>query len=266
MSRTRRQHFGQHFLSSPGHIRQILDAAFTPMQSDRAPLLEIGPGEGALTLECLKRLESDRPFWIVEKDPRLIENFWSQQTLPQNATLVHSDFLEWSLPEALLSQKFWVLSNLPYSVGTAIVLRLSTLRAHILGMTLMFQKEVGDRIVATEEDSERGSLSVWLQNDWAIKRILKVPPGAFAPPPKVDSVVLSFTPRLQGQIAETEIDRKILDTLLRASFGNRRKMIRKTLGDLPERAGLNPALRPEKLQWEDWKKLVITQNQTRSNN
>ena len=115
-------------------------------------------------------------------------------------------------------------------------------------MTLMFQREVADRLLASPGSKARGRLSVITQWRCEVRRCFDLPPGAFAPPPKVSSSVVSLTPRPMPLPAKMEV----LEDVTARAFGGRRKMLRRTLGSLPARAGLDDTRRPEELTVEEF--------------
>jgi 16S rRNA (adenine1518-N6/adenine1519-N6)-dimethyltransferase len=186
----RRRAYGQHYL----HDRGIIDSIAESWQKEfeREPvdeLLEIGPGEGALTEALLKWVEEDsaRPaLTIGERDPRLIEKWQPRIEALDRVRIVPGDYADIDgrvfLPPDLQAQ-LGVISNLPYSAGTRIFLNLVDHRAQIPWMVLMFQQEVAMRLRAGSGEKGRGSLSVWTQTYYDVQKERLVPPGAFKPPP-----------------------------------------------------------------------------------
>jgi len=223
-------------------------------------LLEVGPGKGAITQELIPNHPN---LVLCEKDKRL-----AQEWVDAGQEVWTRDFLRLKKEDTWLGvTPMGVVSNLPYSAGTLIFMELSRHPKHIPFMVLMFQAEVARKIRAEIPETpqpkapphkkEIGSLTLWTQNLWNVTRLLHVPPGAFSPPPQVDSEVLVFTPRATPKLEG--VDPLELERLARKAFANRRKMIRSTLGgDLVERAGLDPTLRPEAMCWEDWACILKT--------
>ena len=141
-----------------------------------------------------------------------------------------------------------LIANLPYNIATPLLVGWLRRTAGIESMTLMFQKEVADRLVASPGSKARGRLSVLVQWRAEVRRCFDLPPGAFTPPPKVASSVVALTPR-PSPVPAVMAD---LEEITARAFGGRRKMLRRTLGNLPARAGLDDTLRPEALTVEDF--------------
>jgi 16S rRNA (adenine1518-N6/adenine1519-N6)-dimethyltransferase len=263
----RRRALGQHFLHDRNIIEQIARTAVEEAQrlGCRA-LLEVGPGKGAITHSLLEKLEAQKQierFTLVEKDRRFAENwrtFASKREITSPTfAVVEGDFV--GLPETDWLDELTPLaiaSNLPYSAGTAILTRLARHTREIPVMVLMFQAEVAARLRAEPGTKAWGSLSIWLQNRWDVRKLCAAPPGAFSPPPDVNSEVVVLTRRETPRIQVPPEGEELWDGLLRACFAHRRKMLRSGLpADGPfraalERSGLEPTKRAEELSWEDW--------------
>ena len=269
----RRRAYGQHFLKDKLVCARISETAVAlAVEHECVAVLEVGPGKGALTfplLECLHQVSGGsskiKELILAERDPKLVA-FWRElidreQRFPFR--VVEGDFanteetpeLRWKRGVPLA-----VVSNLPYSAGTAILSRLAELRSEIPVMVLMFQAEVAQRIRAEPDTRAWGSLSLAVQNAWDVTRLLQVPPGAFSPPPEVQSevVVLKARKHLRISGTETEAGKKRFEKLVKACFAHRRKMIRSSLARHPEflsaleRASIRSDLRAEALSWEQW--------------
>lgn len=267
-SQGRRRAFGQHFLRSEKVIHDTCEAARQALLQYRADrLLEIGPGKGALTEPLLRIFDSEemgsvKDFLIIEKDRKIAENWIEVSRARERVTVVSQDFLE--VPVATWAggrERVVIVSNLPYSAGTAILKILVENDIHIPAMVLMFQEEVAKRIRAEPSTPDRGSLSLWIQNIYQPKKLLRVPPSAFNPPPKVFSEVISLVKRPIPLIPEAHQDprsRALWNELLRRSFAHRRKMLRSGLGSwkkVLQESGVDETKRPEALEWEEWRKL-----------
>jgi 16S rRNA (adenine1518-N6/adenine1519-N6)-dimethyltransferase len=285
----KRRALGQHFLKDLGVIQKIVGKTLEEAVLNQCTvLLEIGPGKGALTLPLLESLKTQglhqknsvQRLLIVEKDEGFAE-FWvahgrSNWSAGADLTLTvqKGDFMD--LPENLLfgHGKMGVVSNLPYSAGTAILNRLARQGATIPFMILMFQAEVAQRLRAEEATKGRGSLSVWIQNLWNVNHFLDVHPKAFLPPPEVNSEVLCFqrrsSPRVDGT-TDPEGER-LWETLLKTCFAQKRKMLRSILNsqrvwqNTLELSGVDGTKRAEALQWQEWNQLfqAAKQNLNRS--
>lgn len=244
--------FGQHFLLDLNLCRKIVRlAAVSP--GDR--VMEIGPGPGGLTRALL---EAGAIVTAVEKDPRfipLLRDLASKaagldgaDSLTGSLHVIAADALavdETSLFTAGAAVR--VVANLPYNVGTPLLVKWLTGRFQPVSMTLMFQKEVAHRIVAPPGGPDYGRLAVLSQALSQAGMVMELPARAFTPPPKVDSAVVSMTP-----LADRPPDRLVeaLQTVAQAAFGQRRKMLRSSLkalgGDaLCRAAGVDPNLRAE---------------------
>ncbi len=242
-----RKRFGQNFLRAPQVIEQILAAAgLAP--GDR--VMEIGPGLGALTDRLLAAGASVVAF-EVDRDLAAALTSRGEPRL----TVHQGDVLRSDWPALLPEPPYLLVANLPYNISSQVLFKLLDHRPLFARLVLMFQKEVGDRLHAAPGTREYGILSVLVQNWYAVDRVARVPPGAFSPPPKVDSVVLRFTPRPQplAPVADEAAFRR----LVRAVFGQRRKTLRNGLlgAGYPAAAvdaalaelGLAPAVRGETL-------------------
>lgn len=279
-----RKAMGQHFLKDQSICEKIAERTLDLfVQTDSTVLIEIGPGRGALTLPLLERLKkrSEAPdskllkWIIIEKDPT-IGAYWKAyfeakitELTQVKVQVIVEDFLKVPLDAWLHSTTDFdenhgpitLVSNLPYSSGTAIFQVLARHPSRIKAMVLMFQKEVAERLYANPGTKAWGSLSAWTQNNWIAKRLLGVPPRAFTPPPKVESDVVEFLPRVPPVLSfANPKEEQLWETLLKVSFAHRRKMLRSGLpANSPYQnallsSGVDGTNRAEALEWEDWKK------------
>lgn len=282
----RRRALGQHFLKDKGIANAIAQAVLKEAARYHCQgLLEIGPGKGAITLPLLQKLKEDsqgssislKHFLLIERDGRLAQNSeYSQNESTFPLSIEVGDFL--TLPEErwLKIQPLAVVSNLPYSAGTAILDRLARHVGQIPVMVLMFQAEVARRLRALSGTKERGSLSVWIQNRWDVEKLLLVPPGAFSPPPEVQSEVVILRrrekpwiqvsphgPDSPSQDSKTEA---LWEEMLRASFAHRRKMLRSMFPwqNALELCGIDGRKRAEALDWSEWDRLFQAVRQVKS--
>jgi 16S rRNA (adenine1518-N6/adenine1519-N6)-dimethyltransferase len=249
-----RKAFGQHFLLDLNITRKIARlAGFAPGER----VIEVGPGPGGLTRALL---EAGARVTAIEKDPRfrpLLEDL-AEAAAPGALSLVFADALGADEAALLDGEPCQVVSNLPYNVGTALLVKWLTGPWTPLAMTLMFQKEVAQRIVAPAGGSAYGRLAVIAQATCETQVVMEVPARAFTPPPKVESAVVRLIPRAERP-PPLRLD--ALQKLTAAAFGQRRKMLRaslKALGGEPliEAAGLDPQARAETVDIEGFLRLA----------
>jgi 16S rRNA (adenine1518-N6/adenine1519-N6)-dimethyltransferase len=235
--------FGQHFLLDLNITRKIARlAGFSPGER----VIEVGPGPGGLTRALL---EAGARVIAVEKDERfrpLLEAL-AEAAPPGALTLVFGDALQADEAQLAGGEPAHVVSNLPYNVGTPLLLKWLTGPWTPQALTLMFQKEVAQRIVAAPGGSAYGRLAVIAQATAEAQSVMDVPARAFTPPPKVDSAVVRLTPRAERP-APGRLD--ALQAVTAAAFGQRRKMLRQSLKGLGGEAligaaGLDPQARAE---------------------
>jgi 16S rRNA (adenine1518-N6/adenine1519-N6)-dimethyltransferase len=251
---TARKAFGQHFLLDLNITRKIARLAEIG-PGDR--VIEVGPGPGGLTRALL---ETSARVTAIEKDQRfrpLLENL-AQAAEPGALTLEFADALAADEAALMGREAGHVVSNLPYNVGTALLIKWLTGRWTPTSMTLMFQKEVAQRIVAPVDGQAYGRLAVIARATCEVQIVMDVPARAFTPPPKVESAVVRLTPR-PDRPAARRLD--ALQKLTAAAFGQRRKMLRaslKALGGEPliEAAGLDPQARAETVDVEGFLRLA----------
>ena len=214
---------GQHFLINESVIEQICNNFFDETKG----ILEIGPGPGILT-EFLSKTTA--PFLVVEKDERFrpyLEKFIKPEQI------IMKDALEVDLQKLLEENNFpkdnlWVVSNLPYNISVPLTLKfLST--PSLEKMTLMMQKEVAERMFPEGKKALKSmnSLMALCQTFFSIEKLCPVPPGAFLPPPKVDSTVLSFVRKKNPVFSLSAIPR--LEVFFRKLFLQKRKQLGKVL-------------------------------------
>jgi 16S rRNA (adenine1518-N6/adenine1519-N6)-dimethyltransferase len=252
----KRKAFGQHFLHDTSVIQPIVSQVMqAAVANPDATILEIGPGEGAITRPLLQALPIDRTFMLAERDRELIE-FWKGESRVH--TLIEGDFVK-RAPEVIPGLgPLIVVSNLPYSAGTAIVLELCQHPSQISEMILMFQAEVAKRLYAEPSTPDRGSLTLAIQNQWDVSRLMTVKPQSFKPPPKVMSEVVVLKRRAEPRLRlEHPADQQKFEELVKKAFQHRRKMLRGNLSAAPwkaalERSQVDPTARAESLTWEQW--------------
>lgn len=243
MSARPKKHFGQHFL----HERSVIDrivAAIAPGADDR--IIEIGPGEGALTLPLLRAAGR---LTAIELDRELIEPLRARAIGIGELDVIHADVLKVDLAALANGGKLRLAGNLPYYVSSPILFHCLAHAGAIADMHFMLQKEVVDRMAAAPGSKVYGRLSVMLQLACRVEPLLRVAPGAFRPPPKVDSAVVRMTPLSSAERPDPALTRAI-DAVVRAAFGQRRKTLANALRSLLDAeairtSGIDPRARAE---------------------
>jgi len=260
-----RKSLGQHFL---------LDSAITDRIAKyagdlrRMNVIEIGPGPGGLTRSLLRA--DAQTLFAIEKDDRCIAALEQIKHIAgDRLEIVHGDGMEVDLIKNVPAPRK-IVANLPYNVGTAMLINwLGDIHKHGAGayesLTLMFQKEVAERIVASPGNKDFGRLSVLAQWLCDVRPDFELPPEAFSPPPKVSSMVITLTPRLKPLV---EVSKDTLEKIVAKAFGQRRKMLRQALKGLPvpaetllEKAGIDGSLRAEALDVQTLCRLAQTYEQ-----
>jgi 16S rRNA (adenine1518-N6/adenine1519-N6)-dimethyltransferase len=236
-----KKRFGQHFLTDRHYVRRIVEA-IAPRAGE--PMVEIGPGTGILTAELAAIV---RPLHVVEIDRDLAAElrgrFCADEVIVHEADALDFDF-------AALPVPLRVVGNLPYNVSTPILFRVAAHAATIRDCVFMLQKEVVDRMVAAPGTADYGRLSVMLQYRFAMASMVRVPPGAFTPPPKVDSAVVRMVPLGEGRPRAR--DEQLFANIVGAAFSQRRKTLRNAarawVGEEAfARAAIDPGRRGETL-------------------
>jgi 16S rRNA (adenine1518-N6/adenine1519-N6)-dimethyltransferase len=241
-----KKHFGQHFLHDRGVIERIV-AAIAPRPDDR--LVEIGPGEGALTLPLLRAAGR---MTVIELDPELIEPLRARAADVGELDVIHADVLKTDLAAiAGGGAKLRITGNLPYYVSSPILFHCLDSLDAISDMHFMLQKEVVDRMAAPPGSKTYGRLSVMLQLACKVEPLLRVAAGAFRPPPKVESAVVRLTPLAPSRRPNPALLRRI-ESVVRAAFGQRRKTLANALRgvvdvDSIRAAGADPRARAESI-------------------
>jgi 16S rRNA (adenine1518-N6/adenine1519-N6)-dimethyltransferase len=239
---------GQNYLIDGNILGIIVDAAeISP--GDR--LLEIGPGLGALTQALAA---TGAPLTCIEKDPVMAEHI--NRTF-ESVILVKKDVLDVDLSELFAAGTNKIVANLPYSVGSRFIVNALEARPLPEKMVFMVQKEVADRLIARPGGKTYGPLAIWSQLNYDVKNIKNVSPNCFMPAPKVWSAAVRFEKR-QAPLAEVADDSNF-KRLVKTAFTQRRKQIGSNLRkNLPEffqgleKAGIDPATRPEQIAVEQW--------------
>ena len=245
---------GQNFVVDPNTVRRIARLANVGPGDQ---VLEIGAGLGSLTLALI---ETGANVTAIEVDRYLIEPLRSVVG-PHDVTVHHVDALEANYEEILVGRPAVVVANLPYNVATPLVLHLLESQPLITRMLVMVQKEVGERLAAYAGDEAYGAVSLRVQYFADAKVVGKVPPSVFVPRPNVDSALVSLTRRDQVRVDPQFVSEDELFGVIRTAFGQRRKMLRRSLAEWTtdgvfERAGIDATRRPEELTLEEFAALA----------
>jgi 16S rRNA (adenine1518-N6/adenine1519-N6)-dimethyltransferase len=239
--------FGQHFLLDLNLTARIARAAG---DLSAASVIEVGPGPGGLTRALLSA--GARAVFAIEKDPRCVAALGElAATCPDRLFIVEADALGLDLA-ALTPPPRRIIANLPYNVATPLLIGWLRRIDDFAGLTLMFQKEVVDRLTATPGSPHYGRLSVITQWRTQPRYEFAVDQRAFTPPPKVTSAVVSLIPRA-APLAPARFE--LLERVTAAAFGQRRKMLRgslKALGLSAQLACIDPTRRAEDLSIEEF--------------
>ncbi len=248
-----RKRFGQHFLHDAGILRRIVEC-IAPQPGER--VVEIGPGEGALTMPLLRAAGK---LTAIELDRDLIEPLREKAQRVGELEIISADVLTVDFSALAHGTPLRIVGNLPYNISTPILFHCLDYAASIHDMHFMLQKEVVDRMAATPGSKVYGRLSVMLQFRCSVEPLLHVPPSAFRPPPKVDSAVVRLVPHSAASLPD--IDAPLLGNVVRAAFGQRRKTLSNALRDIAtsadlEAAGIDPRDRAEQIPVSRFVELV----------
>ncbi len=248
-----RKRFGQHFLHDQRVLTGIVEA-IAPQPDDC--VVEIGPGQGALTWRLLDRV---RELTAVEIDRDLAARLVRDPRTEGRLGLIQADALTVDFADLRRDARpLRVVGNLPYNISTPLIFHLLSFKTDIQDMHFLLQKEVVERLAAGPGEPAYGRLSVMVQYACAVEKLFDVGPGAFTPPPKVDSAVVRLRTRSQPTVQANDF--ALLQRVVQQAFSQRRKMLGRSLRGLasPQQivaAGIEPTLRPERLAITDFVKL-----------
>lgn len=252
---------GQNFLLDLNLTRRIARSVAGLAQGS---VIEVGPGPGGLTRALL--LEGAQQVIAIERDHRAVA---ALQPLVSAAgarlTLIEGDALEYNYQSAPAPRR--IVANLPYNIGTPLLMGWLERIGDFSSLTLMFQKEVADRLIAEPGSKTYGRLSVMAQWRCHVTRVMDLPARAFTPPPKVDSSVVQFVPLAKKLDVSTWA---AMERVTAAAFGQRRKMLRSAMKSLCpepesllEQAGILPTARGEEIPVEGYIRLSQVWSSTR---
>ena len=249
---------GQNFLVDSTVLTDIIKGAAITKEDS---VIEIGPGVGTLTKELLKE---GKEVTAIELDSKLIPILEEELKDYENFKLIHKDALKINFNEILEENKnYKVVANLPYYVTTPIIAKLLTEKYDIKSITIMIQKEVGERMIAKPSSKEYGALSLLVQYYCDVTFLRKVSPSSFVPRPKVDSIVIKLDKLPSPRV--TVKDEKLFFKVIREAFNMRRKTLSNALKGLNidkelmnkafTETGIDPKRRGETLSIEEFQKL-----------
>lgn len=247
-----RKRFGQHFLHDPAIIARIV-AALNPQPGET--VVEIGPGRGALTRPLLERTQR---LHVVEIDRDLVARL-PEIAAGRDLVIHQADVLDFDFSSIAQGGRLRLVGNLPYNISTPLMFHVIDQSDAIADAVFMLQKEVAERIVAQPGTKDYGRLSVMVQWRMRVEHLFDVGPGAFQPPPKVQSSVIRMTPRAPAEILR--VDRERFSRVVQSAFAQRRKTLRNSLRGVIDdaefaRRGIDPARRAETLSLEEFAALA----------
>ncbi len=249
-----RKRFGQHFLHDRGVIQRIVDLV-DPQLEDH--VIEIGPGLGAITRPLLERC---RRLEVIELDRDVIPHLERRCEGVGELVIHRQDAL--TVDFAALrcdTRPLRLVGNLPYNISAPLLFHVLASAEHLRDMHFMLQKEVVERMAAGPGEPDYGRLSVMLQYRCRVIPLFEIGPGAFDPPPKVDSAVVRLVPHAQPPVEVLDAAR--FEELVRRAFAQRRKTLRNNLRGLLDAqaidaTGVDPGRRPETLSLEEFARLA----------
>lgn len=248
-----RKRFGQNFLVDENIIERIVRAV-APKESDN--LVEIGPGQGAITALLLQRCPS---LTAVELDRDLIPLLQFKFRDYPDFTILEQDALKFDFASLAQDKTLRIVGNLPYNISTPLLFHLLSFRGKVHDMHFMLQKEVVDRLSAVPGAKSYGRLSVMVQYHCRVQALFPVPPQSFRPAPKVDSAIVRLQPH--GSPPFPAKDEPLLARLVNVAFQQRRKTLRNALKPLfpdldASQLPLDGGRRPETLSVQEFVQLA----------
>lgn len=243
--------YGQHFLNKEDIAKRIADSL---QQAEFLnAILEVGPGKGMLTKYLL---EKGTDFTAVEADRDMVaylEHYYEDI----RGHIIMEDFLKLDLSSVFDGRQFSLIGNFPYNISSQILIRLIQYREYIPELVGMFQKELAERVISGPGSKVYGVISVLVQAYYKGEYLFSVSPGSFSPAPKVKSGVIRL---IRKDNQELGCDPKLFKTVVKTTFGQRRKMLRNTMKTLIQNEELLKEdsfnRRPEQLSLEDFIELT----------
>lgn len=248
---------GQNFLIDDTIIERIVEEG---IPKGKLPLVEIGPGPGGITRKLTERYQ---PFWAVEFDEEKVE-ILKKEFAEAPIHILHMDALKLNLTDLWDKEKGWLVGNLPYYITNPLLMHFLDQKEFLLGLTVMVQKEVADRMMAAPGGKDYGILSIATQLSAEAKRLFDVPPTAFFPQPKITSTVI----RLEiCPYPGFEVDQQVFFRVVKAAFSHRRKTLLNTLSaglriskeetaEILSSSDIDPKRRAEEISILEYQKIV----------
>lgn len=254
-----KKHLGQHFLSDKNIAQKIVNSLNNGVQGN---IVEIGPGTGVLSQFLADSLEKDTLYFLLDVDKESIAYLEDQeQYKKENISILNQDILISNLND--FGEILRIIGNLPYNITSPILFLLLENKELVGDAVFMIQKEVAERICADHGNKTYGILSVLLQTYFKAEYLFEVGPQNFIPPPKVWSSVIALRSK-----ESVEVDFKILKSIVKKSFNNRRKMLRNTLSqeldELGEEFDKFRTLRPEQISVSDFGTIALALSKSRN--
>ena len=255
MSLFAKKSLGQHFLNSTHVLDQIIEASH--IQNGEV-VLEIGPGTGILTGALLR---SGACVIAVEKDIRaqeILQEKFAHELNERRLTIIQGDILTLDIA-TLIQGPYALVANIPYYITGAILEKFLEYEPRPNRMVLLVQKEVAERIIA--RDGKESVLSISVKAFGTPTLVAKVPPGAFTPPPTVDSAILAINGISASNFSEKGLNIRVFFELLKAGFAHKRKFLIRNIEDVMnkqrtlkawDKLGINPKVRAEEISVKTW--------------
>ena len=237
---------GQHFLVDQNVINKLV-RNISP--NDKDIIVEIGPGDGAMTKSILP---SVKKMYLIEKDTDLLNELVFILHKYKNSKIINQDILKYDF--SIFDNPFRVIGNLPYNISTEIIFKMCKIN-NIVDMHFMLQKEVVDRMVSKPNSKVYGRLSVMAQAYFIIEKLFDISENVFLPKPKVKSSFIRLLPR--KSVFNNDVHEEVFSNVVKSSFEGRRKMIRKSLNKYLNdndynNINVDPKLRAENLTIDDY--------------
>ena len=247
---------GQNFLKDKNIIKKITNL----LNLENKNIIEIGPGNGALTDEIIKK--NPRSIKVIEKDYDLFKTLKNKYNKLKNFKIYNNDILKFDINK-IIENKTIILGNLPYNISSQIfikTLKISKLRFNLEAVIYMFQKELGEKIISKFPSPNYGRLSILFNLKFDLRKKFLVSSNCFFPKPKVKSLVIYFTPKSEDFYKIKSIEN--LEKITNILFSNKRKMINKNINKILNKkeidilGNLNLKLRPADIEPQIYYKIT----------